>query len=212
MKKLIALLFFAQFISFTQTAQVKQAPDACPGANKNNRTSNDYAYLSKRSAANSTSDFNKPKYQSLYAKNTTSSNSTRRGKAASLKSNTAPPIAERTEKVVPKESLRTKTEKAPVIAPEENTSSKPEREPEREFKTEEPKPVDVKKEEVKEEVKNAPAPESIKKEKGKSASSTKDKKSLETITDPNSKTKQQQKYRAKKIKCGKGGADDCPQF
>ena len=67
MKKLIVLLFFAQLISLTQTAQVKQAADACPGANKNNRTSKDYAHLSNRSAAKSTSDFSKPKYQHLYA-------------------------------------------------------------------------------------------------------------------------------------------------
>jgi outer membrane biosynthesis protein TonB len=212
MKKLIVLLFFAQFISFMQTAQVKHAADACPGANKNNRTSNDYAYLSKRSAAQNISDFSKPKYQSIYAKNTSSSVLARRGKAASVKRNATPPIAEETEKVVPNGTLQTKKENTPVAAPEENTSIKSEREPEPEFKTEEPKPVEVEKEDVKKEVKNIPAPEPTKKEKGKSASSKKDKRSLETTTDPDSKTKQEQKYRAKKIKCGKGGADDCPQF
>lgn len=212
MKKLIVLLFFAQFISFTQTAQVKQAADACPGANKNNRTSNDYAYLSKRSSAKSTSDFSKPRYQSIYAKNTSSSSSEKKGKAASVKRAEAPTV-ERTEKVVPKESILTKKEKAPIVVPEEkNTSSKSERVPEAEFKTEEAKPVEVEKTEVKEEVKSASAPEPVKKEKGKAVTSKKEKKSLETTTDPNSKTKKQQKYRSKKIKCGNGGADDCPQF
>lgn len=205
MNKILALLLFAQFISFTQTAQVKQAADACPGANKNNRTSNDYAYLSKRSAANSTSDFSKPKYQSIYAKNTNSSTSAKRGKTSSFLRAAAPET----------KTVKNTEQKQPTVVPEKkNKSSKSIREPETIVKSEPEevkeiaKPIEVEKAKVE----STPVSEPAKKEKGKSVSSKKVKKPLETTTDTNTKKKQKQKYRAKKIKCGKGSATDCPQF
>lgn len=234
MKKLMVLLFFAQFLCLSQTAQVKRASDACPGSNNKSSTSNDYAYLSKRSSAKDNSNFSKPKYQSIYAKKTVVATESKRGKSAASVEKT---VSAKTEKrVIEKQEVKN----TPTVVEEKNTSSKSTREPEFEpalhegTKSEEPKPVEINKTEIieteverpiginkteitgkeeakptelnKAETKDAPKPIL---EKGKSASSKKEKKSLETSKENN---KQQRKQFIKKIKVGKNNATDCPEF
>ena len=87
MNRIIALLILAQFICLSQSAQVKQASDACPGSNNKSNTSNDYAYLSKRTTGDS--DFSKPKYQSIYAKNTSVKTPAKRGREIAKEEQTA---------------------------------------------------------------------------------------------------------------------------
>lgn len=202
MKRIIALLFFAQFISFTQTAQVKKSSDACPGSNKKNSTSSDYAYLSKRSATKDNSDFSKPKYQSIYTKKTVANTEVKRGKSSASVEKTVSAKAEKRVIEVPEEK------NTPTVVEEKNTSSKSTREPEFEpttpagVKAEEEKSSEINKTETK------IAPEPIV-EKGKSPSSKKEKKSLETTKE---NKKQQRKQYIKKVKCEKNSATDCPKF
>ena len=117
MKKLIGLLFIAQFICLSQSAQTKRASDACPGANNKSSTSKDYAYLSKRTAGNS--DFSKPKYQSIYAKNTTANTPVKRGKAIAKE-----------ERTVSQTSVSHEKQTSPNVTEEKNKTSKTIREPE----------------------------------------------------------------------------------
>lgn len=237
MKKLIGLLVIAQFICLSQSAQVKRASDACPGANNKSSTSKDYAYLSKRTAGDS--DFSKPKYQSIYAKNTSVNTTTRKGKAIAKE-----------ERIVSQKSTRLpagqagpEKQTAPVAKEEKMSpsktilSSEPKEEAEDEFiesmpsekKTETSKPFDIIQTEkaVSSESKPAVKEESTK-EEGKTVSSPKESsgtKKSEKATSKNGSTnttdltttkavkqKQQKKNTAKKLRLGKKCATDCPEF
>jgi len=213
MNRIIALLFIAQFICLSQSAQTKRASDACPGTNNKNNTSNDYAYLSKRSAAKDNSDFSKPKYQSIYAKNTGVNTAVKRGKAIA-----------REESAISETAARPEKQTTPTIKEEKNKTSKAVRLPENEEefvepkKVEETKPIDV----VSTEKAVSPEPKPIvTKEEGKTASSKKPEKatskngatkSTDLTTTKTTKQKQQKKNTTKKLRIGKKCATDCPEF
>jgi hypothetical protein len=218
MKNLIALLFFAQFIStnilLSQSGQVKQASDACPSwSKKQSKTSTDYAYLSKRSAAKDNSDFSKPKYQSIYAKNTTANKESKRGKASAS-----------SERIASKPVTAKK--RSTTLPEEKNESSKTEREPftEGNILKEESKKHEVieSNETISEPLAQNPsettdtknAEES--KESGKSKEKVKTtamlKKEKQAEATKSSRQKQQRKNIVNKIKAGPKNATDCPEF
>lgn len=212
MTRIIALVVFAQFICLSQSAQTKRASDACPGSNNKTSTSKEYAYLSKRTGGDN--DFSKPKYQSIYAKNTNSNANTpaRRGKA----------IAKEERAVTPKKEKQT----VPKVKEEKSNSSKVSSASEEEFieetpsekKTETSKPYDV----IQTEKVIAPEtkPE-VTKEEGKTSSSKKSERASSKNGSTNNtdltttkavKQKQQKKSKVKKLRLGKKCATDCPEF
>lgn len=217
MNRIITLLVIAQFICLSQSAQVKRASDACPGSNNKTSTSKEYAHLSKRSAAKDNSDFSKPKYQSIYAKNTSANTTARRGRAITKE-----------ERVVKTESVRSEKQTAPVVKEEKNNSGKVSAEPivEDEFeqsttsekKAETSKPMDI----IQTEKVVAPETKSeVRKDEGKTASSKKSEKtsaknestkSNYLTTTKATKQKQQKKTGIKKLRVGKKCATDCPEF
>ena len=215
MTRIIALLVFAQFICLSQSAQVKRASDACPGSNNKSSTSKEYAHLSKRSAAKDNSDFSKPKYQSIYAKNTNANTPTRRGKSVAKE-----------ERIVTSQPVRSEKQATPIVKEEKNNSSKVSSESEEEFvestpsekKTETSKPMDV----IQTEKAGVPETKSeTTKEEGKTASSKKSEKAsskngstntTDLTTTKEVKQKQQKKNKVKKLRLGKKCATDCPEF
>ena len=221
MTRIIALVFIAQFIFLSQSAQIKRASDACPGNNDKSSTSNDYAYLSKRTSGDS--DFSKPKYQSIYAKNTTTNTSVKRGRAIVKEEKTASQTTARTEKPT-----------APILKEEKSNPAKAITEPKEEDEFVQEASTDKKEETTKlhnfveaEEVINTDT-KAITKEEGKTASSSKDyagTKKSEKVTSKSASTKstdlkttkvvkqkQQNKGTAKKLRLGKKCATDCPTF
>lgn len=221
MKKLIGLLVIAQFISLSQFAQTKRASDACPGSNNKSSTSNDYAYLSKRTSGDN--DFSKPKYQSIYAKNTNSSTPAKRGRAVA-----------KAERIVASKPVRlpagqagSEKQTAPIVKEEKSNPVKTvaETKEEDEFiqetssdkKVETTKQADV----VEAEKENSSESKSVTKEEGKTASSKKSEKatsknastkSADMKTTKTVKQKQQKKGTTKKLRLGKKCATDCPTF
>lgn len=217
MTRIIALVVFAQFICLSQSAQVKRASDACPGSNNKTSTSKEYAHLSKRTSGDS--DFSKPKYQSIYAKNTVANTPSKRGKAIAKE-----------ERIVTSKPVRSETQATPIVKEEKNNSNKVSSEPEEEFvestpsekKTETSKPMDViqtekasvsetkpivKEETIKEEGKTASS-----KKSDKSASKNGSTNSTDLTTTKATKQKQQKKNKVKKLRLGKKCATDCPEF
>lgn len=212
MKKLVGLLFIAQLICLSQSAQTRRASDACPGSNDKSSTSKDYAYLSKRTAGDS--DFSKPKYQSIYAKNTTTNTSTKRGEAIWKE-----------EKTASQKSARTEKPATPVIKEEKRNPTKATTEPKEddEFvqETSSDKKVETTKSSDVVEAEKASNTESktVTKEEEKTASSPKGSgtksastKSADMKTTKAVKQKQQKKGKAKKLRLGKKCATDCPTF
>jgi len=218
MKKLIALLFFAQFIStdvlLSQASQTKQTSNACPSRNKKQaQTSADYAYLSVRSAAKDNRDFSKPKYQSIYAKNTRANKESKRGKTSTS-----------SEYILSKPvSVR----KRPTAFPKEkNESSKAERDPLGEENILKEEAEKYKMIEVREKVAEPLAENTAKttltknaeesKESGKSRERVKTttmlKKEKQAEVAKNSRQKQQRNNIVNKIKAGHKNASDCPDF
>lgn len=215
MNRIIALLVIAQFICLSQSAQVKRASDACPGSNNKTSTSKEYAYLSKRTSGDS--DFSKPKYQSIYAKNTSANTTARRGRAITKE-----------ERVVKTESVRSEKKTTHEVKEEQNNSGKVSTAPivEDEFepsttsekKAETAKPMDV----IQTEKVIAPETKSeVTKEEGRTASSKKSEKSnskkgnvksSDLTTTKATKQKQQKKSGIKKLRLGKKCATDCPEF
>ena len=219
MTRIIALLVIAQFICLSQSAQVKRASDACPGSNNKTSTSKEYTYLSKRSAAKDNSDFSKPKYQSIYAKNTSASTPSRRGKSVAKE-----------EKIVTSKPVRSEKQATPIAKEEKNNSNKVSSEPQEEFvestpsdkKTETSKPMDIIQTEkaISSEPKSVVKEESTK-EEGKIISSKRPEKasskngsikSSELSAEKAVKQKQQKKSKVKKLRLGKKCATDCPEF
>lgn len=230
MNRIIALLVIAQFICLSQSAQVKRAPDACPGSNNrtSTSTSKEYAYLSKRSAAKDNSDFSKPKYQSIYAKNTNVNAPVKRGKAIAKEERIVNNKPAHTPNVKEKQTV-------PVVIEDKNNSIKENSEPEveaefeqsatSEKKTETTKPMDVIQTEKvispesKSEVSKPARP--LGGEEGKTASSKKSEnstskkgnvKSSDLTTTKATKQKQQKKTGIKKGRLGKKCVTDCPEF
>ncbi len=220
--RIIALLVIAQFICLSQSAQVKRASDACPGSNNKSSTSKDYAYLSKRTSGDS--DFSKPKYQSIYAKNSSANTTSKRGRAIAKE-----------ERVVKTETVHSEKKTAPKVKEEKNNSGKVSPEPivEDEFeqnaifekKAGTSKPMDVIQTEkvvnteTKSELTKPARP--IGGEEGKTASSKKSEKSTskkenikssDLTTTKATKQKQQKKTGIKKLRLGKKCATDCPEF
>jgi hypothetical protein len=198
MKRIIALLFFAQFICFnaimSQTSQVKQASDACPSwSKKQAKTSTDYAYLSKRSAAKDNSDFSKPKYQSIYGKNNSS---------YKLKNENAAALA-------PKEEKPKTTKKPSPVKEGKNMSSKSIREAEN--KNPEEQKLDSVVETKEPAAKEVIEPVKKNEASGKSASSQKEKKQINADKNSNKPVHQKTPW-YKKLKFGRKNAADCPQF
>ena len=219
MNRITTLLVIAQFICLSQSAQVKRASDACPGANNKNSTSKDYAYMSKRKAGDS--DFSKPKYQSIYAKNTTANTSVKRGSAIVKEERTVNQRSSNPEKQSAPPANEEKVSSGKTIL-----SSEPKEEVQAEFiesvpsdkKMETSKPFDVIQTEktVSPEPKNEPT-----KEEGKTASSKKSEKatsksgstkSTDTNTAKVLKQKKNKKNTIKKLRVGKKCATDCPEF
>lgn len=215
MTRVIALLIIAQFICLSQSAQVKRASDACPGTNNKSNTSKDYAYLSKRTSGDS--DFSKPKYQSIYAKNTSNNTPVKRGRAIAKE-----------ERVIPSKPVRPEKQTTTITKEGKNETSKTIRESEEEdefvenapaeTKAETPKPMDII--QTEKAVAHELKPE-ITKEEGKTASSKKSENSASKNVSTKSndlsknkakKQKQQKKSTTKKLRIGKKCATDCPEF
>lgn len=218
MNRIIALLVIAQFICLSQSAQTKRASDACPGVNNKSNTSKDYAYLSKRTSGDS--DFSKPKYQSIYAKNTNVNTPIKRGRtiANNEQATTSTPVR----------NVGKRENATSILKEEKNKTSKTTREPEVEDEFIEPtlsegkvqnsKPMDVIQTE------KVVVPEAKKEtyfEEGKIASSKKSEKATLKIASTKSsdlkttkatKQKQQKKSTHKKLRLGKKCATDCPEF
>ena len=141
-KSSFALFVFATIVS---TTTLSAQSDACPSWNKKQaKTSTNYAALSKRSAADNTSDFSKPKYQSIYAKNTASTTISKRGRAYSAPAKAAPAKAEKRVATVPEQkNTSSKAIRTPVneeeakkaILTEEENKTTPETEKETATKT-----------------------------------------------------------------------------
>ncbi len=195
MKKIPALLFFAQIICFnmvmSQTTQVKQASDACPSWNKKQiSTSTDYAYLSKRSAAKDNSDFSTPKYQSIYSRRNGSTPVIRNGQTAAISE---------------KQNAENKKQKTFLPVAEKSKPSRAVREPE--IKTEE-KAVPVQTDEFP--VKENPEPV---KAKGKDAASASGAEKKQTAAaKKTSNVTHQKTHWFKKIGFRKKNAVSCPSF
>ncbi len=204
MQKLIALFIFANFICFQVAVAQRgsKASDACPGSNKNTRTSKEYAALSKRSAADNSSDFSKPRYQSVYSKRTVANTEMKRGKALVNEAKAVPANSEKKTTAL--------AEKKPVEAPQTKALVE-----EDEFvveKTESSKPFDVIPTE------NV-APPKQEREEGTTASS----KNAE-INTPKQKTKkaadlskakaskEKKKACVKKTRHERKSPNDCPEF
>lgn len=221
MKKLIGLLVIAQFICLSQSAQTKRASDACPGANNKSSTSNDYAYLSKRTSGDS--DFSKPKYQSIYAKNTNSSTPTKRGRAVAKEER----IIATKPVHLPAGQAGSEKQTAPIVKEEKSnpvkTVTEPKEEDEFVQETSSDKKVETTKQTDVVEAEKANNSESnpLTKEEGKTASSKKAEKATsknvstkatDMKTTKTVKQKQQKKSTVKKLRLGKKCATDCPEF
>lgn len=218
MKKLIALLFFAQFISanvlLSQSSQTKQTSNACPSWNKKQaKTSADYAYLSARSVAKDNHDFSKPQYQSIYKKNTRANKGSKRGKASASSEHilSKPVSAKKRTTTLPEEKNESsKAERAPLV--EENIL-KEEAQKHKMIEANETVAEPLAENTAKTTVtKNAEES----KESGKSRESVKTtamlKKEKQVEAVKNSRQKQQRNKIVNKIKAGHKNASDCPDF
>ena len=181
----------------SQTAQVKQASDACPSWNKKQiSTTTEYAYLSKRSAAKDNSDFSKPKYQSIYSR--------RNGNTPVLKK-------EQTADALQNPNNESKRQASFAPKEEKNKSSKSIREagikkgekPETD-ETEEAPAKEEKVETVKEKTEPVKA-------KGKDVSFKQENKTIAS-TNKNTNVKYQKGHWLKKIGFRKKNAASCPSF
>ncbi|MBL0330167.1 MAG: hypothetical protein IPP64_12290 [Bacteroidetes bacterium] len=204
--------FLFVFATIVSTTTLSAQSDACPSWNKKQaKTSTNYAALSKRSAADNTSDFSKPKYQSIYAKNTASTTISKRGRAYSAPAKAAPAKAEKRVATVPEQkNTSSKAIRTPVneeeakkaILTEEENKTTPETEKETATKTAEI-PTAA----------NEATPSAAKasgKGKEKTAATLKKEKQAEAAK--SSQQKQQRKAAVRKLRIGKKKATDCPDF
>lgn len=204
--------FLFVFATFVSTTTLSAQSDACPSWNKKQaKTSTNYAALSKRSAADNTSDFSKPKYQSIYAKNTAVTAASKRGRSYSATEKAAPAAAEKRVATAPAQknssskAIRTpiteEEDKKPIVTEEEN-KTKQETEKETPIKTTEIPAVT-----------NEATPSTVKESgKGKEKTAAAIKKEKQAEAAKSSQQKQQRKAAVRKLRIGKKKATDCPDF